>query len=117
MIRFLSFLLISASCFAQTPEQLSERNAFPDEIIAELNKENNTAVLDGITQIKTIRIGVISSLLRRSDNPDLYDFTVSFDDGSVLTITQDNAFNLVPNDVVKTALEKGLTRILGKISN
>lgn len=117
MIRFLAILLISASCFAQTPEQLSERNAFPDEIIVELNKENSTEVLDVITQIKTIRVGVISSLLKRPDNPNLYDFTIAFDDGSVLTITQDNAFNLVPNDVVKTALEKGLTRILGKVSN
>ena len=118
MIYFIMLFLFASNVMAQTPEQLSEQNAFPDEIIAELHKENNAVtVLKNTSETKTVRIGVISSLLKRTDNPNLYDFAVSFDDGRVLTITQDNGFGLKPNDLVKTALEKGLTRILGKVAD
>lgn len=112
---FLSLLLIiPLTTFAQTPEQLSELNAFPDEIIAKLQEEEKTIIPPSEKQI-LIHIGKIESMLNRSDNPNLYDFTVSYDDGRILMVTQDNSLGLKPNDVVKTTLKDGLTTILEKI--
>ena len=59
MIYFIMLFLFASNVMAQTPEQLSEQNAFPDEIIAELHKENNAVtVLKNTSETKTLPMAI-----------------------------------------------------------
>ena len=114
MIFLFLALLISTNTFAHSPEQLIEQNAFPDEIISRLQKGEQIVALPAKEQ-KFVRIGKIESMLIRQDNPHLYDFTTSYEDGTTLTITQDNSLGLKTNDIVKTTIKNGISHIIEKV--
>ena len=110
---FCLFLLLALSVRAEHVKNLTESNAFPDEIIHEL--QNKSSVQEKpYKEHKAIQIGTIASLKKNNDS--LYDFTISLLNGNVITITQENTLSLKKSDRVKLTHAQGRWEITEKIN-
>ena len=92
-------LFLPITSLAETPQDLSLSNAFPDEIIKKLNAPTQP-ILPVEQPQNIVKLGTIASLYQHKDNLDLFDFALSLSDDSMITITQDNQMNFKPGDTV-----------------
>ena len=107
------FLLFSSIAFAENIQNLTQTNAFPNEIIDMLQSKKEEIPLN--SQVKEIiQIGIISSLKKHADN-NTYDITLSFLDGRTTLITQDISISLKSGDKVKLIQKHGQWHITEKI--
>ena len=108
------FLLFPTFSFAENIENLTQINAFPNEIIDMLQSKKEETPLNS-QEKEIIQIGIISSLKKHADN-NTYDITLSFLDGRTILITQDNLSSLKSWDKVKLTQKQGQWRITEKIN-
>jgi len=107
-------LLLPAVVWAQTAENLTLSNAFPDEIIDRLNTPPKP--VQPVNPVQNIvKLGTVVSLYQHKDNPDLFDFTLSLTDDSVIIVTQENDLDLKPGDSVLISEEEGKTIIKSRV--
>ena len=113
-ILYMLFLILPVVSWAQTAENLTLSNAFPDEIIERLNTQPKPIQPDNSAK-NIVKLGTVVSLYRHKDNLNLFDFTLSLIDDSVIIVTQENNLGLRPGDSVLISEEEGKTIIKSRV--
>jgi len=100
-MRLLIFLLlgVSVGAFAQTTQDLTQANAFPDEIIRQLDRasEKEPAVNPAPAPV-VAQVGTVVSLIKKGGK--LYQFSVSLSNDTVVQVVQENSWGLAPGMMV-----------------
>ena len=107
-------LILPAVSWAQTAENLTLSNAFPDEIIERLNTPPKPIQTDNSVK-NIVRLGTVVSLYQHKDNLNLFDCALSLIDDSVIIVTQENNLDLRPGDSVLISEEEGKTIIKSRV--
>ena len=115
-MRLVLFLLLGMMgvAHAETVQDLSQNNAFPDEIIQKLNA-SQVHPAPNVETKEPVQVGTVVSLLRQSPDTPFYNFTIALSDDRVVTVYDANKLHLKPGDTVILMGNQDFWRIKSKL--